>query len=182
MEIHKCIQGAIMMVYLYTTAAQLKKFIFLMVKTLCVKGKIATKNNLHVPFRIFSHNPIVMKKAFLFILLVSVSMSCQPTDSNDMLRHVVSFKFSPEASSAQVNALVEAFQNLPNDIPQIKAFEWGENNSPEGVDKGMTHIFLLSFADEKARDEYLVHPDHVAFGDTHGGIIEDLVVVDYLAQ
>ena len=111
--------------------------------------------------------------------MASCSTPSQPTKG---LRHVVSFKFKPEATQTQVNALIEAFKGLQNDIPQIKAFEWGLNNSPEGVDKGMTHVFLLTFEDAKARDEYLPHPAHKAFGDTHGGIIEDLVVVDYLIQ
>lgn len=123
-----------------------------------------------------------MKKVFLLFLLVTVSMGCQPSDNKDVLRHVVSFKFSPEATDSQVNALIDAFQNLQDDIPQIKAFEWGLNNSPEGLDKGMTHIFQLTFDNEADRDIYLPHPAHKAFGDAHGGIIEDLVVVDYLAQ
>lgn len=108
--------------------------------------------------------------------MTSCSTSNQPTSG---LRHVVSFKFRADATEAQVNALIEAFEGLQNDIPQIKAFEWGLNNSPEGFDRGMTHIFQLTFDDAKARDEYLPHPAHKAFGDTHGGIIEDLVVVDY---
>ena len=101
---------------------------------------------------------------------------------NGGLRHVVSFKFKPEASEAQVNALVEALAGLEKTIPQIKAFEWGLNNSTEPYHKGMTHIFLITFDDEKGRDEYLIHPDHVAFGEQHGSIIEDAVVVDYLIK
>jgi 5,10-methylenetetrahydrofolate reductase len=91
----------------------------------------------------------------------------------------VSFKFKPDATEQQVAALIEAFEGLQNEIPQILSFEWGLNNSPEGFDRGMTHVFLLTFENETARDEYLPHPAHKAFGDTHGGIIEDLVVVDY---
>ena len=95
------------------------------------------------------------------------------------LRHVVSFKFTPDATEAQVNALISAFEGLQNDIPQIKAFEWGLNNSPEGLDKGMTYVFLLTFENAQARDEYLPHPAHKAFGEKHGGIIADAIVVDY---
>lgn len=111
--------------------------------------------------------------------MTSCSTSNQSTGG---LRHVVSFKFKPEATTNQVNALIEAFEGLQNDIPQIKAFEWGLNNSPEGLDRGMTHVFLLTFDDAKARDEYLPHPAHKAFGEKHGPIIADVVVVDYLIQ
>ena len=98
------------------------------------------------------------------------------------LRHVVCFKFKPEATEAQIASLIAAFEELQNEIPQIKSFEWGLNNSPEGYDKGMTHIFQLTFQNEEGRDIYLPHPAHQAFGDAHGSIIEDLVVVDYLIQ
>ena len=46
----------------------------------------------------------------------------------------------------------------------------------------MTHIFQLTFDDAKARDEYLPHPAHKAFGEKHGPIIADAVVVDYLIK
>lgn len=138
--------------------------------------------NMTTSFCTFREKPIVMKKAFLLLILVVVSASCQPTANKKVLRHVVSFKFSPETTDSQIAGLIEAFQKLPDDIPQIKAFEWGLNNSPEGYDKGMTHIFLLTFDNAADRDIYLPHPAHKAFGDAHGGIIEDLVVVDYLSE
>ena len=111
--------------------------------------------------------------------MMACSNQSSPTGG---LRHVVCFKFTPDATEAQVNALIEAFEGLQNDIPQIKAFEWGLNNSPEGLDRGMTHIFQLTFDDAKARDEYLPHPAHKAFGEKHGPIIADAVVVDYLIK
>lgn len=124
-----------------------------------------------------------MKKVFLLLITLFIMTACSHESTpNGGLRHVVSFKFKPEASEAQVNALVEALAGLEKTIPQIKAFEWGLNNSPEPYHKGMTHIFLITFDDEKGRDEYLIHPDHVAFGEQHGSIIEDAVVVDYLIK
>ncbi|RKQ42605.1 stress responsive alpha/beta barrel protein [Roseivirga pacifica] len=124
-----------------------------------------------------------MKKLLLCITIALIMTACSSnTVPAEGLRHVVSFKFKPDASEEQVKALIQAFEGLQKDIPQIKAFEWGLNNSPEGFDKGMTHIFQLTFENAKARDEYLPHPAHKDFGDTHGGIIEDLVVVDYIIE
>lgn len=121
-----------------------------------------------------------MKKTFVLIGLILVINSCQQTSSpSEALRHVVSFKFTQEATDSEINSLIQDFEGLQNQIPQIKAFEWGLNNSPEGLDQGMTHIFLLTFENEKGRDEYLPHPAHKAFGDKHGPIIDDVFVVDY---
>ncbi len=119
-------------------------------------------------------------KYLIPFVLVMAFVSIYATQKNaTQLRHVVCFKFKVDATETQINALISAFEGLQNNIPEIMAFEWGLNNSPEGFDKDMTHIFQLTFKNEADRDTYLPHPAHKAFGDTHGGIIEDLVVVDY---
>lgn len=121
-----------------------------------------------------------MKQIFVLLSLVLFISSCQVASKPSQgLRHVVSFKFTEEATDSQISSLIQDFEGLQNDIPQIKSFEWGLNNSPEGLDQGMSHIFLLTFEDEKGRDEYLPHPAHEAFGEKHGSIIEDVFVVDY---
>ena len=64
----------------------------------------------------------------------------------------------------------------------IKSFEWGLNNSPEGLDKGLTHCFFVTFDSEKDRDEYLPHPAHQEFVAILKPHLEDAVVVDYWAN
>lgn len=96
-----------------------------------------------------------------------------------MLRHVVLFKFKESSSAEDIQAVEAAFADLPNKIPEIVGFEWGTNNSPEGLDKGFTHCFFLTFESEEARDTYLPHADHKAFGDIAIPHIEDVLVVDY---
>jgi hypothetical protein len=86
----------------------------------------------------------------------------QAVDS--VLRHVVLFKFKPGTSAMDIKKVEEAFSGLPSKIPQIVGYEWGTNNSPEGLDKGFTHCFFLSFNSEEDRAIYLPHPDHKAFG------------------
>ena len=97
------------------------------------------------------------------------------------LRHVVIFKFKEDATEADIRKVEEAFAALPAKIDAIEGFEWGTNNSPEGLNKGFTHCFLLTFASEEDRAAYLPHPDHKAFGTTIGPYIEDVMVVDYWA-
>ncbi len=99
-----------------------------------------------------------------------------------MLRHVVLFKFKTEVTPAQVQEVADAFAALPKKIDVIKDFEWGTDNSPEGVAAGFTHGFLVTFADEKAREIYLPHPAHEEFKKLVGPRIEKVLVFDYWAK
>jgi len=98
---------------------------------------------------------------------------------DSVLRHVVLFKFKEGTSMADIKKVEDAFSELPSRIPQIMSYEWGLNNSPEGLEKGFTHCFFLTFKSEKDRAIYLPHPDHKAFGQTLSPILEDVLVVDY---
>ena len=114
------------------------------------------------------------------ILLAAVDMNASDPENPDReLRHVVLFKFKESSTADDIKKVEEAFAALPDKISQIKRFEWGTNNSPEGLDKGFTHCFLLTFASEEDRAIYLPHPDHKAFGAIIGPHLEDVLVVDY---
>ncbi|MCG2461768.1 Dabb family protein [Flavobacteriaceae bacterium F89] len=101
---------------------------------------------------------------------------------NSLLRHVVLFKFKDGASEDKIKAIEDAFKALPSKIPQIASLEWGLNNSPEGLNKGFTHCYFLTFKSEADRAIYLPHPDHKAFGKLLGPYLEDVLVVDYWSR
>jgi hypothetical protein len=111
------------------------------------------------------------------ILLLSVSAIAA-----DKLNHVVSFKFKATADAADIKKVEDAFRALKTKIPEIVTLEWGTNVSPEKLNKGFTHCFLLSFKSEKDRDAYLVHPEHKAFGKLVGPVVEDVYVIDFIAK
>jgi Stress responsive A/B Barrel Domain len=95
------------------------------------------------------------------------------------LRHVVLFKFKDGTSEADVKKVEAAFRALPTQIKQIVGYEWGLNNSPEGLNQGFTHCFFLTFNSEEDRAIYLPHPDHKAFGGVLGPFLDKVLVVDY---
>ena len=101
------------------------------------------------------------------------------TEGGKVLRHAVFFKFKEASTQQQIDEVVEAFAALPAKIPAIKGFEWGVNDSPEGLDDGFTHCFLLTFADEAGRSEYLPHEEHKAFGNVLRPHMADVFVIDY---
>lgn len=99
--------------------------------------------------------------------------------SDSLLRHVVLFKFKEGTSAENIKKVEETFTALPSKISQIQGYEWGLNNSPEGLEKGFTHCFFLTFKSEKDRAIYLPHPDHKAFGAVLTPYLDDVLVVDY---
>ena len=99
-----------------------------------------------------------------------------------MIRHVVLLNFTEAATPDRRAALAAAFAALADRIPQVRALEWGLNASPEGLDKGFTHCFLVTFDDAAARDAYLPHPAHQAFVERLGPSLDDVLVIDYTPQ
>lgn len=109
----------------------------------------------------------------------NTSVEKPETQQKQVLRHVVLFKFRDGTPEEKIGEIEAAFSQLPEKIALIRSFEWGLNNSPEGLNKGFTHCFFLTFASEDDRDAYLPHPDHKAFGALLGPWLEDVLVVDY---
>jgi hypothetical protein len=141
-------------------------------------------------FRSLARRPVQVS---LFVALLGIAMlggigptvvrgQAQPDQEvSPMLRHVVLFQFKPTSSRADVQRLVDAFRKLPSQIDVIADFEYGVNNSPEGLDGGLTHCFLLTFKSEADRAVYLPHPAHLAFVEILKPHLEKATVVDYWA-
>ena len=127
-----------------------------------------------------------MKTPILFVAFFAcaalAALAADKPAGSTKLFHVVSFKFKPAAKPEQITEVIGAFRDLKRKIRGIKSFQWGTNASPEKHDKGFTHMFTLTFKSEKDRNDYLVHPDHKAFGQLLGPILEDVFVIDYWAQ
>lgn len=100
------------------------------------------------------------------------------------VKHVVVFKYKSTATPEQIQEVTTAFKDLKNKIPGIVSFEYGTNNSPEKLNKGFTHVYLLTFTDAAARDAYLPHPEHKKFGELLGRlkVLEEPFVVDFEVQ
>ena len=93
--------------------------------------------------------------AFLVCMVLAVPSSADKAVKKEKspqlgkLRHVVLFKFKDGTTEKQVKEIEDAFRDLPAKIPEIVDFEWGTNNSPEGINQGLTHCFFLTFNDAK---------------------------------
>lgn len=116
------------------------------------------------------------------IMLASTLSTAQSNPGSKVLRHVVLFKFKDSSTPEDVKKVEAAFADLATKLPLIKGYEWGKNNSPENLNQGLTHCFLLTFSSDKDRDAYLVHPDHKAFGKILGPHLDKVTVVDYWTE
>ena len=130
-------------------------------------------------------------KIILLVLgtFVGIIMSCQQqpssttTNQEQVLRHIVLFKFKDGVLPDTIRAIEAAFKNLKNEIPTIKGFEWGLNNSTEKLDQGLTHCFVVTFASEKDRDAYIPNPIHQAFVKKFAEpYVDKVCVVDFWAK
>jgi hypothetical protein len=106
-------------------------------------------------------------------------MAAEGSPKKGKLKHVVSFKFKESASKEDIAKLEREFKGLEKKIKEIKGFEAGTNNSPEGLNKGFTHAWILTFDSEADRNTYLKHPDHEQFGKLAGSLIADVFVIDF---
>ncbi len=126
---------------------------------------------------------LTVTSLLLALLAVAAGPLVTRTDAqaSGSVRHVVVFKYKPEATPAQIQKVTDAFRALATSIPGVTGFEDGVNDSPEGKNQGFTHVYLLTFESAAARDAYLPHPEHRKFGEVlrASGIFVDAFVVDY---
>ncbi len=118
----------------------------------------------------------------LAALLPSTNMKAADKNAEKLLRHVVLFQFKDSVTEEQVKEVEDAFAALPKKIDVIHGFEFGTNNSPEGLAQDFTHCFFVTFKSEKDRDAYLPHAAHQEFVKLVKPRLEKVLVVDYWAQ
>ena len=75
-------------------------------------------------------------------------------------KHIVLLRFGPQTPREQIAGIFEALDELKEKIPGILEICSGPYDSPEGLHKGFTHAFIVTFAEQQFRDTYLEHPDH----------------------
>ncbi|KIN02848.1 hypothetical protein OIDMADRAFT_119301 [Oidiodendron maius Zn] len=99
--------------------------------------------------------------------------------------HIVHFKFFSTAKEDSIRnvclrfiSLKDACKHPISKQPYIVSVVGGKDNSPEGLQNGYSHSFILEFSSTDDRDYYIKHdPDHMAFGGYLTGIVENNVMV-----
>jgi hypothetical protein len=95
------------------------------------------------------------------------------------IKHVALTKFKAGTTEDQIQKAFEELMDLSELVPAVEDYVAGPNNSPEGLNKGYTHGFVMTFTDAAARDAYLTHPDHERVKASVLPLIEDVLVFDF---
>ncbi|KAF4968314.1 hypothetical protein FSARC_4259 [Fusarium sarcochroum] len=103
------------------------------------------------------------------------------------LTHTVLFQFKADVSPNDVKETCKGFLALKDQCihptsnnPYIISVKGGKDNSPEGMQNGITHGFVLTFNSAEDRDYYVKSDSaHHAFVAKVGGFLEKVIVVDF---
>jgi hypothetical protein len=115
-------------------------------------------------------------------MLDALGQKYESSADKSLMRHVVLFKFKDDVQQTAIDEIVTAFGELPDKIDQIIDYEAGTNVSPEQLDQGYTHVFVVTFRDATARDAYLPHPAHKAFVEVLGDRLDKVLVIDFATK
>ncbi|CAI7647928.1 unnamed protein product [Penicillium glandicola] len=103
------------------------------------------------------------------------------------ITHIVLFQFKSDVAAEVIEdacgrmlVLKDNCVHPTSQKPYIKSASGGKDNSPEGIQNGITHAFVVEFTSAADRD-YYVHsdPSHLAFVKTLDGLLEKAQVIDF---
>lgn len=98
-----------------------------------------------------------------------------------MIRHIVLVQFKEDAP---VDALFAELHDIKDKVPGLIAISSGMSESPEQMERGHMHGFVVDFDSWDGLQTYQDHPDHKALGAklvAHAiGGIDGILVFDYV--
>ncbi|UWR22021.1 Dabb family protein [Sulfitobacter sp. S190] len=99
-----------------------------------------------------------------------------------MIRHIVLTKFKPDVPESAIAQIYGDLSQLVSDMPGAQGFTGGRSQSPEQIERGYNHGFVIDFDDWEALQQYADHPRHKALGaqlvEHAKGGIDGLLVLD----
>jgi hypothetical protein len=81
-----------------------------------------------------------------------------------MIRHIVLVRFRSEVSQPVIEDLFAELHEIEGKVPGLLSITSGRSESPERIERGYLHGFVVDFADWAALEAYQKHPDHERFG------------------
>lgn len=100
-----------------------------------------------------------------------------------MIRHIVLTKFKPETTEAEIAEIYAGLSALTDNLSGAHNFTGGRSQSPEQIERGYMHGFVIDFDTWGDLKVYAEHPEHRALGlqlvNNAVGANEGILVVDF---
>ncbi len=81
-----------------------------------------------------------------------------------MIRHIVLIRFRTDVTEAQISAMFAELEDIRTKISGVLGITSGRSESPEKIERGYMHGFIVDFEGWDALEAYQTHPDHKALG------------------
>ena len=95
------------------------------------------------------------------------------------VKHIALMKFKEGTTDEQIQQVLDQLMDLSEAVPGVEDYVAGANNSPESLNKGYTHGFVMTFTDAAARDAYLPHDEHERVKTSVLPLVQDVLVFDF---
>ena len=95
------------------------------------------------------------------------------------VKHIALIKFKEGTTEEQIQSIFSSILDITETIPGIEDYVSGPYASPEGLNQGFTHAFIMTFTDVAARDAYLPHPEHERVKASLTAEVDSLLVFDF---
>ena len=89
-----------------------------------------------------------------------------------MIRHIVLTKFKPETPEETITGIYAGLSALTEKLPGAGNFVGGRSESPEQIERGYMHGFVIDFDSWDALQTYADNDEHKILG---GQIVENAV-------
>ena len=130
-----------------------------------------------------STSAVIVLLLFSFLAAAfTVPIQAMNKKPKEQYRHVVMFQFKADVTEQQVQEVEAAFMALGDKIVTVVDIEFGRNVSPENLNQGLTHCFLVTFKDKAGLEVYLPHPAHKNFVSLVQPRLEKVMVIDYVSK
>lgn len=81
-----------------------------------------------------------------------------------MIRHIVLTKFKPEVSEKTIRSIYAGLAALADKLSGAANFTGGRSESPEKIERGYMHGFVIDFDSWDALQHYADNEEHKALG------------------
>lgn len=100
-----------------------------------------------------------------------------------MFEHLVCFRFKETLAAQMEQELIETLLSFKGKIPGIVEISAGVNETEETNNvQGYTLGLRVTFQDRESLQQYGPHPVHQEFVKSISGILENVIVIDYLVR